>query len=362
MGATEMRAAAGAAGDDREGVRGLAAQQPPPRAAGRPRDRRRAGEPAEAEKEFRRRNEQVKAEYVVVDRRQRRGRPPPTTRCKRALRGRARTTTSSPSGACSPTCWWTRPSLASRVTVTDRELRAVLRGAPGRVHSRTEEAVRQPHPGQGQGDARTRGGPSGRRGAADSRRPRWTRSRRGADFADRGEEDLGGPGLAPRRAATSAASPRGRMVPEFDNAAFCPGAGRDLGPGEDQLRVPRHPAPSRARTSPSRLRPGEGADPADPPRRSGRGPWSRRRRSAMADGAPRAAAAWRTRPGSRASRVQKSAPLARGEVPPPLASPALVARAFELKQGEAEPEPFPVATGYAFIAVARDPAPPRRPS
>ena len=49
--------------------------------------------------------------------------------------------------------------------------------------------------------------------------------------------------------------------------------------------------------------------------------------------------------------VQKSAPLARGDVQPPLASPALLARAFELKKGEVSYDPLSVANGYAFIAV-----------
>ena len=40
--------------------------------------------------------------------------------------------------------------------------------------------------------------------------------------------------------------------------------------------------------------------------------------------------------------MQKSAPFARGEALPPLDSPVLVARAFELKRGETEPEPFAV--------------------
>jgi len=49
--------------------------------------------------------------------------------------------------------------------------------------------------------------------------------------------------------------------------------------------------------------------------------------------------------------AERSAPLARGAETPPLTSPALVARAFELKRGETEPEPFQVPTGYAFISV-----------
>ena len=43
--------------------------------------------------------------------------------------------------------------------------------------------------------------------------------------------------------------------------------------------------------------------------------------------------------------VDRSAPLARGVDTPPLNSSALVARAFELKRGETEPEPFQLATG-----------------
>ena len=49
--------------------------------------------------------------------------------------------------------------------------------------------------------------------------------------------------------------------------------------------------------------------------------------------------------------VEKSTPLAKGQDTPPLTSPALVARAFELKRGETEPDPFPLPTGYAYIAL-----------
>src|SRR5262249_56681314 len=50
--------------------------------------------------------------------------------------------------------------------------------------------------------------------------------------------------------------------------------------------------------------------------------------------------------------VQKSAPFARGDSPDPIASPALVARAFELKAGETDKEGFDVRRGHAFIALA----------
>ncbi len=49
--------------------------------------------------------------------------------------------------------------------------------------------------------------------------------------------------------------------------------------------------------------------------------------------------------------VLKSAPIDKASSAPPLSNPALVARAFELKRGETEPEPFALPTGYAFISV-----------
>lgn len=49
--------------------------------------------------------------------------------------------------------------------------------------------------------------------------------------------------------------------------------------------------------------------------------------------------------------VQKAAPIARGQRVPPLDSPELVARAFTLKRGESNPEPFGTAQGWLFINV-----------
>jgi len=50
--------------------------------------------------------------------------------------------------------------------------------------------------------------------------------------------------------------------------------------------------------------------------------------------------------------VQKSAPFARGETPPVLASPTLVARVFEMKPGQTEKEGFGLPQGAAFVALA----------
>ena len=50
--------------------------------------------------------------------------------------------------------------------------------------------------------------------------------------------------------------------------------------------------------------------------------------------------------------MQKSAPIARGETPPALASPTLVARVFEMKPGQAEKEGFALPQGAAFVSLA----------
>jgi peptidyl-prolyl cis-trans isomerase D len=50
--------------------------------------------------------------------------------------------------------------------------------------------------------------------------------------------------------------------------------------------------------------------------------------------------------------VQRSAPFARGDTPPVLSSPVLVARVFGLKPGQAEKEGFALPQGAAFVSLA----------
>jgi peptidyl-prolyl cis-trans isomerase D len=49
--------------------------------------------------------------------------------------------------------------------------------------------------------------------------------------------------------------------------------------------------------------------------------------------------------------LQKSAPLGREENVPPLDSPQLLARAFTLRRGQAHPEPFATSRGWVFITL-----------
>ena len=92
---------------------------------------------------------------------------------------------------------------------------ALLRGAPATSSSRPSRSAPATSWSRSRPRRRRRRATPTRR-RASSRRPRWTRSRRGADFAARGEEDLRGPGLgaAGRRPRLLRARPHGAGVRE----------------------------------------------------------------------------------------------------------------------------------------------------
>jgi peptidyl-prolyl cis-trans isomerase D len=143
---------------------------------------------------------------------------------------------------------------------------------------------------------------------------------------------------------------RGRMVTEFDNAAFS----LPIGEASDLVKTSfgYHIIRVSSRTA-------EQDPPLSQVKERIRGTLLAQRTQALATAQAQqvAAALARGRSLEEAARepgltVQKSAPLARGAAEPPLDSPALLARAFELKAGESATEGFAVSGGRAFIALA----------
>ena len=202
--------------------------------------------PAEAEKEFRRRNEQVKAEYVVVT-----ADNAGLTATDDEVRARFEANKDAyklPERRVLSYVLVDAPSLASRVTAHRSRPARVLRGAPRRVPAGRRSCARATSWSRSR-RRRTRrtGTPTTTRGG--SRSPRWTRSG-SAPTSPRWRSGSRRTRARPRRAATSAASRAG---------AWCPSSTtRPLPWTRARCRTWCGPTsattssrPSRARTSPS---------------------------------------------------------------------------------------------------------------
>jgi peptidyl-prolyl cis-trans isomerase D len=309
--------------------------------------------PAEAEKEFRRRNEQVKAEYVVAP-----ADNAGLTATDDEVRARFEANKDAyklPERRVLSYVMVDAPSLASRVTLTDRDLLAYYEAHRDEFEQAEELcAIHLLVKVKATADAKEGHSEEEARRIAQSA---LDQIRLGADFAavaKRVSEDQG----TASQGGDLGCFPRGRMVPEFDNAAFA------LGTGEvsDVVRTSfgYHVIKAVSRKD-------ESVPPFTQVKEAIRQQVLAERVQALVqEKAEALATALRAgRSLEEAAReqgftVQKSAPLARGDVLPPLANPALLARAFELKKGEASHDPLPVSNGYAFIAV-EEIQPPRMP-
>jgi peptidyl-prolyl cis-trans isomerase D len=185
------------------------------------------------------------------------------------------------------------------------------------------------------------------------------RLKQGADFAALAKKESEDKGSAPSGGDLGCFG-RGRMMPEFENAAFSLAAGETTS----------EPVKSSAGYHIIRIssRRDETFLPLAQVKERIRQMLLLQRARALADAQAQAleAALRQGRALEDAARaqglvVQTSQPLARGETKPPLASPQLVSRVFELKKGEVEKQVFPLPSGgYAAIALAEI-QPPRLP-
>jgi peptidyl-prolyl cis-trans isomerase D len=307
--------------------------------------------PREAEQEFRRRTEQVKAEYVLV---------PAETAAVAVTEAEVKAHFEAskdqyafPERRVVGYLLVDVPTLQPRVAVTEAEERAYF--DTHQDEFKQDEQVCASHI-----LVKVKATPEAAEGHADEEARTLAQAaldqvKAGADLATLARKVSEDQGSAPQGGDLGCFT-RGQMVPEFDNAAFSLSAGQNSDLVKTQygyhvIRVNSRtdenvPAFAQVRDRIRQVLMGQRVRSLVEEQMQGVSDALRRGRSLEEVGKERGFA------------VHKSAPLSRGAVTPPLVSAALVARAFELTRGQTEPEGFPMATGYAFISL-QEVQPPR---
>jgi peptidyl-prolyl cis-trans isomerase D len=300
---------------------------------------------AEVEREFRRRTEQVKLEYVLADAARFEAGVQPAESEIAARFEAKKDAYRVPEKRVVSYVLLDRATLQPQVAVTDRELELYYQDH--REEFRQEEEACASHilvkvkagdAGEGHPEAEAQ---TIAQGLLD-------RVKGGADFAALAKASSEDQGSAPN-GGDLGCFPPGRMVPEFDDAVFAlqPGQVSDLVKSSFGYHVIRLASRREATVLPfaqvkERIR----ASVTDHKVRD----LGEQKSQALADALGRGQSLEEAAK-AQALVVQKSAPFARGETPPVLASPSLVARVFGLKPGQAEKEGFALPQGAAFVSL-----------
>lgn len=299
----------------------------------------------EARREFRRRSETVSVEYVAIDAAALREGVEPTAAEVQQRFEAARESYRIPERRTVSYVYLDFEALRARESATQAELEAEYNSTRDRYREEPQICARHVL-------VKVRGEAGGEGHAEDEARrlaqAALAQLQGGADFAavarntseDKGSAANGG---------DLGCFPRGSMVPEFEAAAFAlePGQISDLvktsyGFHVIQLVSRRGEAVQELAAVAERVK---------------QGLLARKAQERMLAQAEQIAADLRKgRTLEEAGRpaglsVQKSAAFARGETPPPIASPLLSAKAFTLAKGAVHPEPFGLARGAAFIQL-----------
>jgi len=303
--------------------------------------------PAEVEREFRRRNEQVKVEYVLADAPADAAAAAPTD-AEAAARFQAKPEAYRfPEKRVVSYVLVDPQALQSRVTVTEADLASYHR--EHKSEFRTPEETCASHI-----LVKVKPTPEAKEGHTDEEAKKLAQAaldqvKGSADFATvarKVSEDKG----SGARGGDLSCFGRGRMVPEFDNVAFS----LPVGQTSDLVKTNfgYHIIHVNSRNE-------EQDPPLSQVKERIRGTLMAQKTQSLAVSQAQqvTAALARGRSLEEAARepgltVQKSAPLARGAVEPPLDSPALIARVFDLKAGETAKEGFAVSGGSAFMALS----------
>jgi peptidyl-prolyl cis-trans isomerase D len=300
---------------------------------------------AEVEREFRRRTEQVKLEYVLADAARYKPEVQPTEAEIAARFEAKKDAYRVPEKRVVDYVLLDRATLQPQVAVTDHDIdlyyqdhREEFRQDEEACASHILIKVKQGETGEGHTDAEAR---QIAQGLLDQLKA-------GADFAELARKYSEDQGSA-QNGGDLGCFPPGRMVPEFDDAVFAlePGQTSGLVRTSFGYHIIRLKSKRESTIQPlaqvkERIR----ATLIDRKVRE----LAEQKSQAMADALARGKSLQEAA-AAQGLTVQKSAPFARGETPPVLASPTLVARVFEMKPGETEKEGFALPQGAAFISL-----------
>jgi peptidyl-prolyl cis-trans isomerase D len=302
---------------------------------------------AQVEKEFRRRTEQVKAEYVLADAARYR---PQTTVSDDDVKARFEKERESyrvPEKRVLSYVLLDPETLRPRVAVTDPEIEAYYREHPEEFKQEAEVCASHVL-------VKVKATPDAKDGHPEAEAKAMAekvlaQARGGADFAELAKKSSEDAGSAPS-GGDLGCFPRGRMVPEFDQAVFSlePGGLSDLvktsfgyhvirlGSVKEEGTLPLVGVKERIRQIVTMEKVENLAAQKAEALAKLLGKGRKLEDAAKEEGLT----------------LQKTAAFSRGEPPPPLTSPAIASRAFEMKMGDVEKEGFALPRGAAFIALA----------
>ena len=301
---------------------------------------------AEVEREFRRRNEQVKLEYVLADADRFRAAVQPTEDEIKARFEAKKDAYRIPEKRVVSYVLLDRATLQPQVTVTDRDIE--MHYLDRREEFRQEEEACASHilvkvkageEGEGHPEAEAR---AIAQGLLD-------KVRAGGDFAAIAKASSEDQGSA-QGGGDLGCFPPGRMVPEFDDAVFALAPGQvselvktsfgyhviRLASKRESTVLPLAQVKERIRATVTERKVRELGEQKAQALAEALGKGQSLEEAAKAQGLA----------------VQRSAPFAKGETPPVLSSPVLVARVFALEPGQAEKEGFALPQGAAFVSLA----------
>jgi peptidyl-prolyl cis-trans isomerase D len=301
---------------------------------------------AEVEREFRRRTEQLRLEYVQVDADRYKAQVQPSDAEVKARFEAKKDAYKIPEKRVLSYVLLDRPTLQPQVAVTDRELevyyndhREDFRQQEEACASHILVKVRQGDAGEGHPDAE----------AKALVQKLVDELKAGADFVTLAKKSSEDTGSAAQGGDLGCFAP-GRMVPEFDEAVFALQPGQTSEPVKSsfgyhliRLASKKDGTVQKFAEVKERIR----ATLLDKKVSE----LGEHKAQALADALAHKKSLEEAARAQGLS-VQKTAAFARGELPPGLGSPGLQARAFQLKQGETEKEGFSVPQGAAFIALA----------